>query len=189
MTFLNLPLLIAMAAAGVPLLLHLLSKRPPRRVVFPPVRFLQGRIQTVRTRMRVQRWLLLALRMIVLGLLGFVMAQPQVHAMFSSQWFVVGIVAFFGLGLLAMAVVAIVGRFNQSRWQQLFGRGKPRDGRNTVGRPSGENATSAETSQSPRLLIGLLIGAIAMLGAALIGGGMLITQSPSVTVDQRTPVA
>lgn len=69
-------LLAGALAAGVPLALHLIRRRPPERSPLPTVRFLSP---DPRTSIRVSRptdWLLLALRMALLLLFGAALARP-----------------------------------------------------------------------------------------------------------------
>ena len=61
-TFLNATLIFGVAATAVPILLHLIARREPRKVVFPSIRLLTKRFESNRSRMRVRRWWLLALR-------------------------------------------------------------------------------------------------------------------------------
>lgn len=106
MTFLNASLLFGLAAAAVPVVLHLLSRREPRRVVFPAVRFLTRRFETNRSRLRIRRWWLLALRVLALLAAVLALAHPVVHRDVSLSWFTAGLILLFGVGLLAMASVA-----------------------------------------------------------------------------------
>jgi hypothetical protein len=64
-------------AALVPLLLHLIARRPPERMALPTARFLQPDARTaIRLRRRPTDLLLLALRMLLLALLGAAAAGP-----------------------------------------------------------------------------------------------------------------
>jgi len=77
LTFLNPVLLFGTLAAGVPLILHLLQNRRPRRVPFSDLRFLRD-VQVRHSRsLGVQRWLLLLLRMLAIILLVFGVARPR----------------------------------------------------------------------------------------------------------------
>ncbi|HEX2189023.1 MAG TPA: BatA domain-containing protein, partial [Longimicrobiaceae bacterium] len=73
------PALLAagLAAALLPLLLHLVARRPPERAPLPTARFLAPDARTaVRLRRRPTDLLLLALRMLLLVLLGAAAAGP-----------------------------------------------------------------------------------------------------------------
>ncbi|MEE2935991.1 MAG: BatA domain-containing protein, partial [Planctomycetota bacterium] len=67
MTFFNATLIFGITAIAVPLVLHLVARREPRKVVFPSVRFLTKRFESNRSRLRVRRWWLLALRIAALA--------------------------------------------------------------------------------------------------------------------------
>ncbi len=69
-------LLIGLAAAGIPWLLHLLSSVRAREVSFPTLRFLRSSMQKTARRRRIQHWLLLALRSLLLAALAVAVAQP-----------------------------------------------------------------------------------------------------------------
>lgn len=74
--FLHPWLLAGLAAAGVPLLLHLLARRQPPVVEFPAVRYLVDTTQEHRRRLRLQHWLLLILRTVLIALLVLAAAGP-----------------------------------------------------------------------------------------------------------------
>ncbi len=79
MTFLNPFAWIAAVAAGVPLLIHLLSRRKARRESFPAVRFLrQVHRQEVR-RIRLREWLLLLIRTLAVVCLALAFARPALE--------------------------------------------------------------------------------------------------------------
>lgn len=107
MSFLNVSLLIGIAAAAVPIALHLLSRREPRHVVFPSIRFLTQRYQTNRARLQVRRWWLLALRVAALAALAIALAQPTIARSLSLTWLSIGVVAAVGVALLVMASLAL----------------------------------------------------------------------------------
>lgn len=70
-------LLAGVAAAMVPLVLHMLARTPPDRKPLPTARFLTPDRRTrLRLRPPAQRWLL-ALRMVLLVLLGAAFARPE----------------------------------------------------------------------------------------------------------------
>jgi hypothetical protein len=74
------PLLIAGAAlVGLPILLHLIMKQEPKRLVFPAVRFLQLKRRTNQRRMRLRHFLLLLLRCLLIALFCAALLQPRVR--------------------------------------------------------------------------------------------------------------
>ena len=75
------PLLIAgVALAGLPIVVHLLLKQEPKRLPFPAVRFLKLTQKTTQRRLRLRHLLLLALRVLLLGLFCAALYQPTVPA-------------------------------------------------------------------------------------------------------------
>ncbi|MBI3269567.1 MAG: BatA domain-containing protein [Planctomycetes bacterium] len=76
LSFLNPAFLTGLAAAAVPVLLHLVYRRKAKIVLFPDLRFLKQIDQRISRRHRIEEWLLLALRMGVLSLLAIALAKP-----------------------------------------------------------------------------------------------------------------
>ncbi|NND96939.1 MAG: hypothetical protein HKN47_06380 [Pirellulaceae bacterium] len=107
MTFLNATLVFAVAAIAVPVVLHLISRREPKKVVFPSIRFLTKKVESNRSKLRVRRWWLLALRMAALAALAIALARPTIDQSLSVTWLTIGLVIFAGVALLVMASVAI----------------------------------------------------------------------------------
>ena len=110
MTFLHLSLLAGGLLALIPLVLHLWSQRPPKPITFPALRFVKQTVQTHRRSWQVRQWLLLALRGLVLLLMAFALARPNVHSDMLATWLAVG-----GVGLLAALatlafLIALAGR-------------------------------------------------------------------------------
>ncbi|MBU3740850.1 MAG: VWA domain-containing protein [Candidatus Kapabacteria bacterium] len=78
MNFLNPLVLLGMAAAGIPILLHLLNLRRLKTIDFSTVRFLQELQQTRVRRLRVQQILLLILRTLVILFAVLAFARPTI---------------------------------------------------------------------------------------------------------------
>src|SRR6056297_931669 len=76
LTFATPLLLIGLLAAGIPFVLHLLSSVNAPEVHFPSLRFLHSSMQKTARRRRIQQWLLLALRSLLLALLAMAVAEP-----------------------------------------------------------------------------------------------------------------
>lgn len=76
MTFLNPLLLIGLAAAAIPLIIHLFNFRRPRRVEFSSLAFLHELKKSTMQRVRVKQWLLLALRTLAIASLVIAFARP-----------------------------------------------------------------------------------------------------------------
>lgn len=75
-SFTTWPLLIGLLAAAIPFLLHLLSSVKAQEVYFPTLRFLQLSMEKTARRRRIQHWLLLLLRSLLLALLAVGAAEP-----------------------------------------------------------------------------------------------------------------
>jgi hypothetical protein len=76
--------LIATAAVAIPVVLHLLRRRPEAVVDFPAVRLLERAPVEQRRRRRLRELILLALRMIALALLAFAFARPYFQGAVSA---------------------------------------------------------------------------------------------------------
>ncbi len=107
MTFFNATLIFGIAAIVVPVVLHLIAKREPRKVIFPSVRFLTKHFESNRSRLRVRRWWLLALRIAALAACAFALARPVIHQSLSVTWLTIGMIAMFGTVLFVLATIAL----------------------------------------------------------------------------------
>ena len=76
--FLHPWVLAGLAAAAVPILLHLLARREPPTVVFPAVRYLVTTTREHQRRLKLQNWLLLLLRTLLVAALVMAAAGPTV---------------------------------------------------------------------------------------------------------------
>src|SRR5262249_6498801 len=80
MTFIHGYLLGGLLLASVPILLHLLLRQKPRRLLFPAFRFLKQRHRITQRKLRLQHLLLLALRVLVIAALCLALAGPRVFS-------------------------------------------------------------------------------------------------------------
>lgn len=120
MTFLNASLIFGLGAMGIPLVLHLISKREPKTVPFPAVRFLTTSYQSNRSRLQVRRWWLLALRMLAIAAVAVTLARPAISRSLSTTWLSIGILVALGVVLLIMAAIAHSGgQSKQLSWGLL----------------------------------------------------------------------
>ena len=72
------PLLIAtVALVGLPIVIHLLLKQQPKRLLFPAIRFLVQTRKSSQRKLRLRHLLLLALRVLVIALFGLALYQPK----------------------------------------------------------------------------------------------------------------
>ncbi len=83
-TFLFSAALWALPLAALPVVLHLLFRRKSPVVFFSTIRFIQASVQRTAARKRVQKWLLLAVRIVLLALLIAAVAQPA--KVLSGAW-------------------------------------------------------------------------------------------------------
>lgn len=81
MTFLNAMLLGGLAAAAIPLIIHLLNRRRFRVVRWGAMHFLEDILRTNRRRIRLEQFLLLLIRMAIPALLALCMARPVLTGM------------------------------------------------------------------------------------------------------------
>src|SRR5690554_1950258 len=76
MSFLNPLFLLALIAVGLPLLIHLLNLRKPKKIAFSTLSFFQQLTSTTIKRIRIKRYLLLFMRMAAIICLALVLARP-----------------------------------------------------------------------------------------------------------------
>lgn len=78
--FANAPLLYGLGAAAVPIVIHLLNRRKWQEVSWAAMRFLLAAIRKNRRRIRIEQWLLLAIRTLIVLLVVTAMAKPFLEA-------------------------------------------------------------------------------------------------------------
>jgi hypothetical protein len=77
--FLNPFLLFGLAAAALPILIHLFTRRRPREVAFPSLEFLSEIHHSEIRRLKLKQWLLLLLRTLAVALVVLAMARPALR--------------------------------------------------------------------------------------------------------------
>jgi len=82
LNFLNPFLLIGIIAAGIPLLIHLWSRRRAKILDFSSIQFLMSLHRKKSRRLKLQQILLLILRMLIIVLIALALASP----IFSGKW-------------------------------------------------------------------------------------------------------
>ncbi len=80
MEFLSPGMLLFAATAAVPVVLHLIMRQTPQRVIFPAVRFIRRRSDANRRRLKLRHLLLLLLRVAALVLLALALARPSLRS-------------------------------------------------------------------------------------------------------------
>ena len=106
-------LIAGIALVGLPVLLHLIMKQQPKKLVFPALRFLQQKQKTNQRKMRLRHFLLLALRMLLILLFALALFQPKIGEKYKAplvgDFTLLGGGSFFsGLGEQPVAAVLIV---------------------------------------------------------------------------------
>lgn len=86
----------------IPILLHLLLKAKPKRLIFPALRLIQqNRRQNVRRLQLRHLWLLL-LRMLVIALIAFALSRPSLpaanYSLTWTEWLTLSLIGGLGLG-------------------------------------------------------------------------------------------
>ena len=77
MTFLTMSLIAGgLAAAAIPVVLHLVMQGRPKSYEFPALRFIRQRLAANQRRFRLKHFVLLALRVLLLVLIGLALARP-----------------------------------------------------------------------------------------------------------------
>ena len=76
MSFLNPIFLFALVAVGLPLVIHLLNLRKPKRIQFSTLAFFKELQKTTIRKIKVKRWVLLMLRLLAIASLAMVLARP-----------------------------------------------------------------------------------------------------------------
>lgn len=84
LTFLNTIFLVGVAAAAIPVIIHLLQRRRLRRIEFSDLRFLGPLNQQRMRSLNLRRLLLLLLRVLIVALTAVAMARPSLRGALTS---------------------------------------------------------------------------------------------------------
>ena len=87
MSFLNPVFLIGLAGISVPILIHLLSRKKPRKVDFGDLRFLEIAARRAVKKFRIRQYILLFLRCLIIVLASLIFARPIIHYAPSQENF------------------------------------------------------------------------------------------------------
>jgi hypothetical protein len=83
-------LLFGLLLAAIPVILHLLMRAKPKKLLFPALRLIQNRKRTNTRRMRLRHLWLLLMRMAVIALLALAVARPSVppadYSLHAGEW-------------------------------------------------------------------------------------------------------
>ncbi|MBY0397961.1 MAG: BatA domain-containing protein, partial [Thermoleophilia bacterium] len=77
----NAPLIYGLAAASVPIIIHLLNRRRYREVPWAAMRFLLAAVRKNQRRVKIEQWLLLAIRTLIIVLVVTAMAKPFLESL------------------------------------------------------------------------------------------------------------
>lgn len=110
MNFVHVSLVAGMALATIPIMLHLLGRREPKRVNFPALRFVRETAVKSQRGWSIRRWLLLALRILLVMLLALAFASPRVHSAMLATYLSLGLVALLAFIATAAAAVSFASR-------------------------------------------------------------------------------
>ncbi|MGE3317353.1 MAG: BatA domain-containing protein, partial [Planctomycetaceae bacterium] len=80
MSLLNPAILTGFALAAIPVILHLLMRQRPKKLLFPALRLIQARRKNNVRRLRLRHFWLLLLRVLVIGLLVAALTRPSLPA-------------------------------------------------------------------------------------------------------------
>ncbi|MGC9362859.1 MAG: BatA domain-containing protein, partial [Candidatus Syntrophosphaera sp.] len=80
LSFLNSGLLLFTAATVLPLLIWLLAKKKPKRVVFPTLRFIKASQEQEKKRSKLKNIILLIIRMLIILLVTLAATRPLLRS-------------------------------------------------------------------------------------------------------------
>ncbi len=119
MTFAHVSLLAGMAFVSVPVMLHLLGRREPKRITFPALRFVRRTAVRAQRGWSIKRWLLLAIRMLLLMLAALSLAGPRVHSAMHATYVGIGLVAVLAILATSAALLSYASRHPRSVWMSI----------------------------------------------------------------------
>jgi hypothetical protein len=136
-----------LAAAVVPLLIHLWSRRRYREMSWAAMEYLLAAMRSSRRRLRMEQWLLLAIRMLLVALMVLAVAEPFLQR--GGFAFVVG--------EPTHRVVVVDGSFSMAYKpgdKSRFDRAKELAARLVEESPQGDGFTLVLMSSPPRVIVG-----------------------------------
>ncbi|MFN6137565.1 MAG: BatA domain-containing protein [Planctomycetota bacterium] len=109
MTFLHVSVLAGCLAALAPILFHMLGRRQPKTLEFPAIRFVKKTAVEAQRGWSVKRWILLALRVLMVLLLAAALAAPRVASGLFANSLLAGLLAILAT-LSSFAAIVLWGR-------------------------------------------------------------------------------
>ncbi len=116
MIFLHLSLLAGLGAMGLPVALHLLSRRQPRLVTFPALRFVKHTVVQQRGSWQLRHFLLLLLRVGLIAALALALARPRVHSAMLTTALGLGALISAAIFASLVALIAYVTKRGAAVW-------------------------------------------------------------------------
>lgn len=115
MSLINPTLLYALPLVFIPVLLHLLLRSKPKRIVFPALQLIQSRRKSNVSKMRLKQFWLMLLRVLVIGVLIAAIARPSFPAAnYEPNWYEIVATLLIGLGCI-VAYKLVVRRWKQQQ--------------------------------------------------------------------------
>ena len=108
MNFLNATLIFGGIGVAIPVVIHLLSRRRPQRVIFPSIGLLKPKAALSQSRVRIKKWWLLALRIAALIFLALALAQPVIQTSLTSTSILISLLVLCGLSMLLLASLSVL---------------------------------------------------------------------------------
>jgi hypothetical protein len=109
MSFLHISLMLGSLAALAPILFHMLGRRQPKTLEFPAIRFVKKTAVEAQRGWSVKRWILLALRVLMVLLLAAALAAPRVASGLFANSLLAGLLGILAL-LSSFAAIVLWGR-------------------------------------------------------------------------------
>jgi len=116
MNFLHLSMLAGLGAMAVPIALHLLSRRQPKLIPFPALRFVKRTVVQQRGSWQLRHFLLLLLRVGILAAFALALARPRVHSAMLTTALGIGAVFIGAIFASLVALIAFVTRRGTGVW-------------------------------------------------------------------------
>lgn len=110
MTFLHASLLLGGLLGLIPIVLHMLGRRQPKAIVFPAIRFVRQTAIQAQRGWSIKRWLLLALRVLMVAILALAIASPRVQSGMFATYLMIGVIGILALLATAVALSAVGSR-------------------------------------------------------------------------------
>ena len=85
MSFLNPLFLIGLSIVSIPIIIHILSRKKPRKIEFSYLKFLEIAARRAIKKFRLRQYLLLLIRCLIIILISLIFARPVIRYISSSE--------------------------------------------------------------------------------------------------------